>query len=69
MLEKRAFLLGFMLGKLAAENVPYEFWHSNLYTFCAKLNMTKPTREEMIEVGKFMVFISELYDRRNPFDA
>jgi hypothetical protein len=59
-LDKRAFLLGFILGKLSAEDTPYGKWHTDIFILCSKFGMSPPERPEMKELGEYMTFVNEL---------
>lgn len=59
MIEKRSFMLGFIIGKLSMEpNMPGSWWESTLISHCKKMNMTIPTNGENKELADFLEYVS-----------
>jgi hypothetical protein len=64
--DHRYFLLGWIIGKLTAENVPFEEWTSKVLRLAKELSMSEPTREEMRMIAAFLKYVNELYETRHP---
>lgn len=62
----RYFLLGWILGKLTAENISYEDWKPSVIRLAKALGMSEPTREEMQQIGAFLKYVNQLYEARHP---
>lgn len=60
MIEKRSFMLGFMIGKLANDNLPGPWWESSLRVFCKTTNMTVPNNGEMKELADFLEYVNSV---------
>jgi hypothetical protein len=66
--DHRYLLLGWILGKLTAEDVPYENFKPSLFRLAKALGMSEPTRDEMQQIGAFLKYVNELYQVRHPHD-
>lgn len=63
-LEKRSFMIGFIIGKITAEEMPFPLWARNITKFCETFSMTVPTKVEMDELNKFLEYALNIADSK-----
>lgn len=58
MIDKRAFMLGFIIAHCVEKDIPEGMFSSSLAKYCKRYDMTPPTPVELAELALFMKYVA-----------